>query len=56
MSDPKAVVRRGYDLVSRAYRADDAEEGAYAEWLDFLRHALALAPSFSISVAAVEFR
>ncbi len=36
MSDPKAVVRRGYDLVSRAYRADEAEEGAYAEWLDLL--------------------
>ena len=36
VSDPKAVVRRGYDLVSRAYRADDAAEGAYAEWLDLL--------------------
>lgn len=36
MSDPKAVVRRGYDLVSRAYRADDAAEGAYAAWLDLL--------------------
>jgi SAM-dependent methyltransferase len=36
MTDPKAVVSRGYDLVSRAYRADDAAEGAYAEWLDLL--------------------
>ena len=36
MNDPKAVVRRGYDLVSRAYRADDATEGQYAEWLDLL--------------------
>jgi len=36
VSDPKEVVRRGYDLVSRAYRGDDAAEGAYAEWLDLL--------------------
>ena len=36
MEDPKAIVRRGYDLVSRAYRADDADDGAYAEWLDLL--------------------
>jgi ubiquinone/menaquinone biosynthesis C-methylase UbiE len=36
MDDPKAIVRRGYDLVSRAYRADDAEDGLYAEWLDVL--------------------
>ena len=36
MDDPKAIVRHGYDLVSRAYRADDAGEGAYAHWLDFL--------------------
>ena len=36
MTDPKAVVKRGYDLVSRAYRSDDATEGAYAEWLDQL--------------------
>ncbi|MHB8631295.1 MAG: class I SAM-dependent methyltransferase [Candidatus Limnocylindria bacterium] len=36
MDDPKAIVRRGYDLVSRAYRADDAAEGQYAEWLDLL--------------------
>lgn len=34
--DPKVLVTRGYDLVSRAYRADDAAEGAYAEWLDLL--------------------
>jgi len=36
VGDPKALVRRGYDLVSRAYRADDAAEGEYAEWLDLL--------------------
>lgn len=30
------MVQRGYDLVSRAYRADDAAEGQYAEWLDLL--------------------
>lgn len=36
VEDKRAVVRRGYDLVSRAYRTDDAEEGVYAEWLDLL--------------------
>ncbi len=36
MEDPKSVVRRGYDLVSRTYRADDADDGIYAEWLDVL--------------------
>ncbi|HEY8648942.1 MAG TPA: methyltransferase domain-containing protein [Candidatus Limnocylindria bacterium] len=36
MSDPKAVVRHGYDLVSRAYRADDGVEGQYGPWLDLL--------------------
>ena len=30
------MVRRGYDLVSRAYRSDNAEEGAYGQWLDLL--------------------
>jgi SAM-dependent methyltransferase len=34
--DLKAAVQRGYDLVSRAYRADDADDGIYAEWLDAL--------------------
>lgn len=34
--DPKSIVRRGYDLVSRAYRADDADEGVYKDWLDEL--------------------
>lgn len=29
-------MRRGYDLVSRAYREDDADEGEYAPWLDLL--------------------
>jgi ubiquinone/menaquinone biosynthesis C-methylase UbiE len=36
LDDPKSVVRRGYDLVSRAYRADDADDGIYAGWLDTL--------------------
>lgn len=36
MTDPKSIVRRGYDLVSLAYRADDAEDGAYGEWLHLL--------------------
>jgi SAM-dependent methyltransferase len=36
VTDPKSIVRRGYDLVSRTYRGDDAAEGAYAEWLDLL--------------------
>ena len=34
--DPKAIVRRGYDLVSRTYRADDADDERYGEWLDAL--------------------
>jgi ubiquinone/menaquinone biosynthesis C-methylase UbiE len=34
--DPKTTVQRGYDLVSRAYRADDADDGQYSEWLDLL--------------------
>lgn len=36
VEDPKAIVRRGYDLVSRAYRADDAGDGSYADWLGAL--------------------
>lgn len=36
LDDPKSIVRRGYDLVSRAYRPDDAEDGIYADWLDLL--------------------
>lgn len=34
--DPKEIVRRGYDLVARAYRSDNADDGAYAPWLDLL--------------------
>ncbi|HET8568416.1 MAG TPA: class I SAM-dependent methyltransferase [Candidatus Limnocylindria bacterium] len=41
MDDPKETVRRGYDRVSRAYRADDAAEGQYAPWLDLLENRLA---------------
>lgn len=36
MTDPKAIVKRGYDQVSRAYRADDADDGQYAGWMDLL--------------------
>jgi SAM-dependent methyltransferase len=36
VKDPKSIVRRGYDLVSRAYRADDADDGQYGDWLDLL--------------------
>jgi ubiquinone/menaquinone biosynthesis C-methylase UbiE len=36
VEDPKAIVRRGYDLVSRAYRSDDASELRYRPWLDQL--------------------
>jgi ubiquinone/menaquinone biosynthesis C-methylase UbiE len=36
VEDPKAIVRRGYDVLSRAYRADDAEDGVHADWLDML--------------------
>lgn len=34
--DPKDIVRRGYDLVSWAYRPDDADDGRYGAWLDLL--------------------
>lgn len=36
VDDPKGIVRRGYDLVSRAYRADDAGDGEYGPWMDLL--------------------
>lgn len=36
MDDPKGIVRRGYDLVSRAYRADDAGDGEHGPWMDLL--------------------
>ena len=39
--DPKELVRRGYDRVSRAYRADDAGEDQYAPWLDLLERRVA---------------
>lgn len=39
--DPKEVVRRGYDRVSRAYRGDDAGEGQYGPWLDLLEERVA---------------
>lgn len=36
MDDPKAIVRHGYDLVSRAYRADDAGDAQYSSWLEIV--------------------
>ncbi len=41
LDDPKSIVRRGYDLVSAAYRADDADDGVYAEWLHALEKQVA---------------
>jgi len=40
LDDPKTVVRHGYDLVSRAYRSDDATDGEYAEWIEQLESRL----------------
>jgi SAM-dependent methyltransferase len=31
--DPKELVRRGYDVLSYRYRADDADDGNYRPWL-----------------------
>ncbi|MFD1516314.1 class I SAM-dependent methyltransferase [Pseudonocardia yunnanensis] len=36
-SEPKEIVRRGYDAVSERYRADDDEPAAYTAWLADLR-------------------
>ncbi|TMG62008.1 MAG: class I SAM-dependent methyltransferase [Chloroflexi bacterium] len=36
VDDPKDIVRRGYDLVSRAYRADDGDDSQYAAWLELV--------------------
>lgn len=38
--DPKDVVRQGYDVISRTYRADDADAGNYAGWIARLREYL----------------
>src|ERR1700682_1490291 len=46
LEDPKSIVRHGYDLVSRAYRADDADDGTYAGWLDTLE--MRVAPGSSV--------
>ena len=32
-SDPKELVRRGYDRISYRYRADDAGDGGYGPWI-----------------------
>ncbi len=31
--DPKEVVRRGYDVISYAYRGDDGDDPRYARWI-----------------------
>jgi SAM-dependent methyltransferase len=36
LDEHKAIVRRGYDRVSHAYRADDADDGIYADWIEML--------------------
>jgi SAM-dependent methyltransferase len=36
-SEPKEIVRRGYDAVSERYRADDDEPPRYTAWLAALR-------------------
>jgi 2-polyprenyl-3-methyl-5-hydroxy-6-metoxy-1,4-benzoquinol methylase len=41
VDDKKAIVRRGYDRVSHAYRADDAVDGQYGEWLDLFEKRVA---------------
>lgn len=41
MDDPKETVRRGYDRVSRAYRADDAGDDEYGPWLELLEKRVA---------------
>lgn len=33
MNDPKEMVRRGYDLISNAYRGDTDDVDEYGEWL-----------------------
>src|SRR6266849_3578706 len=45
LEDPKTIVRRGYDLVSRAYRADDAGDGEYAGWLEILEQRVSVGSS-----------
>lgn len=32
-SDPREIVRRGYDALSYHYRPDDADDGQYGAWL-----------------------
>ena len=40
MSEPRDVVRHGYDVVSELYRADDAPAGQYGPWIDQLERRL----------------
>jgi len=41
MMDPEDHVREGYNVVSCAYRADDAEDGEHGLWLEELAYHLA---------------
>jgi cyclopropane fatty-acyl-phospholipid synthase-like methyltransferase len=38
--DPREMVRTGYDVVSAAYRADDAADERYGDWLEELAPSL----------------
>jgi SAM-dependent methyltransferase len=40
-TDPKELVRRGYDRISCRYRADDDGEGGYAPWIAAMLERLA---------------
>jgi SAM-dependent methyltransferase len=40
-TDPKELVRRGYDRISYRYRADDDDQGRYAPWISALLERLA---------------
>lgn len=56
LDDPKSIVRHGYNLVSDAYRADDADDGMYAEWLDALEKRVAPGSSVLDLGAGAAFR
>lgn len=44
-SDPYEIVRRGYDVLSYRYRADDDQPPEYATWIDGLRDRLPVGAS-----------
>jgi 2-polyprenyl-3-methyl-5-hydroxy-6-metoxy-1,4-benzoquinol methylase len=41
-TDPKEIVRRGYDALSHHYRGDDTPEGHYHPWIAELRRRIQL--------------